>query len=108
LALTPRQPQCACLAGRRASGRETARIGRLPALYLWQVSLLFVHFPLSYKYLKILGLNNKEKTPSPTTINKSAGCQWFILNMTPKLVNENENAPVINANFFICSDFIVP
>jgi len=67
----------------------------------------FDYFSLSYKYLKILGLNNKEKIPSPTTINKSAGCQWFILNKTPKLVNENENAPVINANF-ICNNFIVP
>jgi len=67
---------------------------------LW-VGFLFDYFPLSYKYLKILGMNNKEKIPIPTINIISAGCQWFILNMTPKPVNENDIAPVINANFFI-------
>jgi hypothetical protein len=31
--------------------------------------LLFGYFSLSYKYLKILGVNNKEKIPIPTIIN---------------------------------------
>jgi hypothetical protein len=63
------------------------------------------HFSLLYKYLKILGLNINEKMPRPKTISKSAGCQWFNLNRIPILVNENENAPVINANFFMCKEF---
>jgi hypothetical protein len=67
---------------------------------LW-AGLIFNYFSLLYKYLKILGMNNKEKIPIPTINIISAGCQWFILNMTPKPVNENDIAPVINANFFI-------
>jgi len=59
-------------------------------------------------YLKMLGVKNKEKIPIPTTISKSAGCQWFILNKTPRLVNEIDIAPVRNANFFIFIIFIVP
>jgi hypothetical protein len=56
----------------------------------------------------MLGVNNNEKIPIPMTINISAGCQWFILNKIPKLVNEKDNAPVINANFFIFSNFTGP
>jgi len=52
-------------------------------------------------------VKNKEKTPIPITINISAGRQWFILNRTPKLVNEIDIAPVRNANFFILTIFIV-
>jgi hypothetical protein len=57
--------------------------------------------------LKILGVKNKEKMPIPKTINRSAGCQWFILNRMPKLVKEIDIAPVRNANFFILTIFIV-
>ena len=64
-------------------------------------------FSLSYRYLKILGEKNKEKMPIPTTSIRSAGCQWFILNTKPRLVNETEIAPVINANFFIYTIFIL-
>jgi hypothetical protein len=64
-------------------------------------------FSLSYKYLKILGLNIKEKMPRPTTNNQSAGDQWFILNRKPRLLIENDNAPVINANFFICAVYFM-
>ena len=46
--------------------------------------------------------------PIPTTNNQSAGCQWLILNKTPKLVKENDSAPVMNANFFIFHIIIFP
>jgi len=46
--------------------------------------------------------------PSPATISKSAGRQWFNLNNKPKPDNENENAPVMNANFFISIVFRIP
>jgi hypothetical protein len=63
--------------------------------------ILFGYFPMSYKYLKILGVKSKEKVNSPKINNQSPGNQWLTLNMTPKLVKENAIAPVINANFFI-------
>jgi hypothetical protein len=69
--------------------------------------IISCHTSLSYRYLKILGLNISEKMPRPATINKSAGCQWFILNSKPRLLNENDNAPVINANFFMLLFFKV-
>lgn len=49
----------------------------------------------------MLGINSIEKSPSPKTNSIEAPGQCWILNKIPSPVKEPDNAPEINANFFI-------
>lgn len=49
----------------------------------------------------MLGMNSNENIPSPHTSNGPATGKCIILNKIPSPVKEPDNAPEINANFFI-------
>ena len=61
----------------------------------------FINYFLSYQYFVILGIKKIEKIPSPKTRRIFAPGQCIILNKIPSAINEQENAPEINANVFI-------
>lgn len=64
-----------------------------------------VYYTLSYRYFVILGTNTSENRTMPSWSNNPEPGQCAISNNTPNDVKENDNAPVMNAVFFISYKF---
>jgi hypothetical protein len=56
----------------------------------------------------MLGTKTSEKSTMPNCNNNPHPSQCVISNNIPNEVNENENAPVMNANFFMLVKFKFP
>ncbi len=64
-----------------------------------------VYYTLSYRNFVILGTKISENRTMPNCSNNPEPGQCAISNNTPKDDKENDNAPVMNAVFFISFKF---